>query len=126
MEVCCSPLVDNFYELCYNQSYNISFVLQDADGKVPLFWGVTADGCLAFANDVEILKESCGKSLAQFPRGNFLSMNSSFLLLVILSNESCCPEPQKVQVRRFDFFLPCYHSNVKITDVILSSICIFA
>jgi hypothetical protein len=36
---------------------------------VPLFWGVTADGCVAFSDDIDVLKGSCGKSLAPFPQG---------------------------------------------------------
>ncbi|KHN20352.1 hypothetical protein glysoja_027849, partial [Glycine soja] len=40
-------------------------------GKVPLFWGITTDGYVAFADDVDLLKGSCGKSLASFPQGCF-------------------------------------------------------
>jgi hypothetical protein len=43
---------------------------QDPEGKVPLFWGITADGCVAFSDDIDMLKGSCGKSLAPFPQGN--------------------------------------------------------
>lgn len=43
---------------------------QDPDGKVPLFWGITADGCVAFGDNLDLLKGSCGKSLAPFPQGN--------------------------------------------------------
>ncbi|KAL5984467.1 hypothetical protein ACLOJK_018572 [Asimina triloba] len=42
---------------------------QDQHGKVPLFWGITADGYVAFAGDAELLKRACGKSLAPFPQG---------------------------------------------------------
>lgn len=42
---------------------------QDQVGKVPLFWGITADGYVAFADDAELLKGACGKSLASFPQG---------------------------------------------------------
>ncbi|XP_076884764.1 asparagine synthetase [glutamine-hydrolyzing] 2-like, partial [Bidens hawaiensis] len=42
-------------------------------GKVPLYWGITADGCVAFANDADLLKGACGKSLASFPQGCFYS-----------------------------------------------------
>eukprot|EP00267_Zea_mays_P057937 XP_023157973.1 stem-specific protein TSJT1 isoform X1 [Zea mays] len=59
-----------------------AFVLFDAStnsllvasgGDVPLFWGVTADGCVAFSDDIDVLKGSCGKSLAPFPQGCFYS-----------------------------------------------------
>jgi len=43
--------------------------LQDQAGKVPLYWGITADGYVAFADDADLLKGSCGKSLASFPQG---------------------------------------------------------
>ncbi|CAL5353818.1 unnamed protein product [Camellia sinensis] len=45
----------------------------DQSGKVPLYWGITADGFLAFADDAELLKGACGKSLASFPQGCFYS-----------------------------------------------------
>lgn len=45
--------------------------LQDQAGKVPLYWGITADGYVAFADDADLLKGSCGKSLASFPQGVF-------------------------------------------------------
>jgi len=45
-------------------------ISQDPEGKVPLFWGITADGCVAFSDDIDMLKGSCGKSLAPFPQGN--------------------------------------------------------
>lgn len=44
-------------------------VSQDQFGKVPLYWGITADGCVAFADDADLLKGACGKSLASFPEG---------------------------------------------------------
>lgn len=46
---------------------------QDQTGKVPLYWGITADACVAFADDVDLLKGACGKSLASFPQGRFNS-----------------------------------------------------
>ncbi|KAG4991462.1 hypothetical protein JHK87_024919 [Glycine soja] len=39
--------------------------------KVPLYWGIAADGYVAFADDADLLKGSCGKSLASFPQGCF-------------------------------------------------------
>ncbi|KAH0458715.1 hypothetical protein IEQ34_011529 [Dendrobium chrysotoxum] len=63
----------NFAFVLFDRKTSTILVASDADAKVPLFWGITADGCLAFADDVEILKGSCGKSLAQFPHGCFYS-----------------------------------------------------
>ncbi|OAY72569.1 Stem-specific protein TSJT1 [Ananas comosus] len=51
----------------------LSRFFSDPNGKIPLFWGITADGCVAFSDDVDLLKGSCGKSLAQFPQGCFYS-----------------------------------------------------
>lgn len=42
---------------------------QDQYAKVPLYWGITADGYVAFADDADLLKGACGKSLASFPQG---------------------------------------------------------
>lgn len=49
------------------------FVATDSYGKIPFFWGITADGSLAFSDDAELLKGACGKSLASFPQGCFFS-----------------------------------------------------
>ncbi|XVF80406.1 hypothetical protein PTKIN_Ptkin15bG0068000 [Pterospermum kingtungense] len=46
---------------------------EDQSGRVPLYWGITADGFVAFSDDAEMLKGACGKSLAFFPQGCFCS-----------------------------------------------------
>lgn len=59
--------------------------LQDQSGKVPLYWGITADGHVAIADDADLLKGSCGKSLASFPQGLFTShlcINYVYLLFL--------------------------------------------
>ncbi|KAK8967832.1 Stem-specific protein TSJT1 [Platanthera guangdongensis] len=66
-------LSGNFAFVLFDNKTSTVLVASDADAKIPLFWGITADGCLAFADDVEILKGSCGKSLAPFPQGCFYS-----------------------------------------------------
>jgi hypothetical protein len=43
--------------------------LQDPHGKVPFFWGIAADGNVAFSDDAKLLKQGCGKSFAPFPQG---------------------------------------------------------
>lgn len=52
------------------------YMWQDQFGKVPLYWGITADGHVAFADNIEMLKGACGKSLASFPQGGFARINS--------------------------------------------------
>ncbi|GAB4851134.1 hypothetical protein Ancab_030428 [Ancistrocladus abbreviatus] len=66
-------LEGNFAFIVFDKSTSTLFVASDQFGKVPLYWGITADGYVAFANDAELLKGSCGKSLASFPQGCFFS-----------------------------------------------------
>uniref|UniRef100_A0A803Q262 DUF3700 domain-containing protein n=1 Tax=Cannabis sativa TaxID=3483 RepID=A0A803Q262_CANSA len=61
----------NFAFIVFDKSTSTLFV--DQFGKVPLYWGITADGYVAFADDAELLKGACGKSLASFPQGCFFS-----------------------------------------------------
>ncbi|KAL4309023.1 hypothetical protein GQ457_01G032730 [Hibiscus cannabinus] len=62
-----------FSFLVFDHSTSTLFVASDQVGKVPLYWGITADGYVAFADDADLLKGACGKSLAYFPRGCFFS-----------------------------------------------------
>ncbi|KAI3936356.1 hypothetical protein MKW92_036285 [Papaver armeniacum] len=66
-------LIGSFAFVVFDKSTSTLFVASDQYGKVPLYWGITADGCVAFANDVDLLKGACGKSLASFPQGCFYS-----------------------------------------------------
>ncbi|MQL73808.1 hypothetical protein Taro_006174 [Colocasia esculenta] len=68
-------LSGSFAFILFDRSTSTLFVASDPDGRVPLYWGITADGYVAFANDVNLLKGSCGKSLASFPQGCFYSTN---------------------------------------------------
>ncbi|KAF7847683.1 hypothetical protein BT93_L2726 [Corymbia citriodora subsp. variegata] len=63
----------NFAFIVFDGSTSTVFVASDLFGKVPLYWGITADGYVAFADDAELLKGACGKSLASFPPGCFFS-----------------------------------------------------
>ncbi|KAL4179144.1 hypothetical protein AMTRI_Chr13g85840 [Amborella trichopoda] len=65
-------LLGQFAFVIFDNSTSTVFVASDQEGRVPLFWGITKDGYLAFADDVELLKASCGKSLASFPPGCYL------------------------------------------------------
>ncbi|GKV38572.1 hypothetical protein SLEP1_g46464 [Rubroshorea leprosula] len=66
-------LEGNFAFIVYDKVTSTLFVASDQYGKVPLSWGITADGYVAFADDAELLKGACGKSLASFPQGCFFS-----------------------------------------------------
>ena len=60
-------------------------VWQDQFGKVPLYWGITADGYVAFANDADLLKGACGKSLASFPQGGLPWSSLWFNPIILIS-----------------------------------------
>ncbi|KAK7292390.1 hypothetical protein RIF29_08168 [Crotalaria pallida] len=66
-------LSGTFAFILFDKSTSTLFVASDQQGKVPLYWGITADGYVAFADDAELLKGACGKSLASFPQGCFYS-----------------------------------------------------
>ncbi|KAJ1405612.1 Nucleophile aminohydrolase, N-terminal [Sesbania bispinosa] len=66
-------LSGSFAFIVFDKSTSTLFVASDQFGKVPLFWGITAEGYVAFADDAELLKGACGKSLASFPQGCFYS-----------------------------------------------------
>ncbi|XWS09024.1 hypothetical protein CRYUN_Cryun40dG0050400 [Craigia yunnanensis] len=66
-------LIGSFAFIVFDKSTSTLFVASDQFGKVPLYWGITADGYVAFADNAEFLKGACGKSLASFPQGCFFS-----------------------------------------------------
>ncbi|XP_025612204.1 stem-specific protein TSJT1 isoform X1 [Arachis hypogaea] len=68
-----SHLSGAFAFILFDKSTSTLFVASDQDGKAPLYWGITADGYVAFADDADLLKRACGKSLASFPQGCFYS-----------------------------------------------------
>ncbi|OMP05041.1 hypothetical protein COLO4_09118 [Corchorus olitorius] len=63
----------NFAFVVFDKSTSTLFVASDQSGRVPLYWGITADGFVTFSDDAELLKGACGKSLASFPPGCFFS-----------------------------------------------------
>ncbi|KAF3793057.1 Stem-specific protein [Nymphaea thermarum] len=68
-----SHLSGDFAFVVFDDSASAVFVASDQSGKVPLYWGITSDGYLAFADELELLRGSCGKSIASFPEGCFFS-----------------------------------------------------
>jgi len=68
-----SQLAGGYAFVLFDKSTSSLLVASDPEGKVPFYWGITADGCVAFSDDVDMLKGSCGKSLAPFPQGCFYS-----------------------------------------------------
>ncbi|KHN42449.1 hypothetical protein glysoja_033917 [Glycine soja] len=66
------PVADSsFSKAKPEHSLDSQFKLPKASQLVPLYWGIAADGYVAFADDADLLKGSCGKSLASFPQGCF-------------------------------------------------------
>ncbi|KAH7430343.1 hypothetical protein KP509_09G094600 [Ceratopteris richardii] len=49
------------------------FVGKDMAGKVPLFWGTTSDGLVAFSDDESLLRRTCGNGTSAFPQGCYFS-----------------------------------------------------
>jgi asparagine synthetase B (glutamine-hydrolysing) len=68
-----SQLTGSYAFVLFDKTTSSLLVASDPEGKVPLYWGITADGCVAFSDDIAMLKGSCGKSLAPFPQGCFYS-----------------------------------------------------
>ncbi|XVE66047.1 hypothetical protein DITRI_Ditri08aG0050100 [Diplodiscus trichospermus] len=66
-------LSGSFAFIVFDKYTSTLFVASDQFGKVPLYWGITADGYVAFADNADLLKGACGKSLASFPQGCFFS-----------------------------------------------------
>ncbi|XP_039048113.1 uncharacterized protein LOC120188782 [Hibiscus syriacus] len=73
-------LAGNFAFVVFDKSTSTLFVASDQSGKVPLYWGVTADEFVAFSDDAEMLKTACGKTIASFPQGCFFSTAAGGLL----------------------------------------------
>ncbi|CAL9127723.1 unnamed protein product [Musa acuminata var. zebrina] len=62
-------LAGSFAFVVYDNKTGAVFAALSSDGGVPLYWGIAADGSIVICDDVETMKESCGKSYAPFPTG---------------------------------------------------------
>lgn len=56
-----------------------NMVVQSSDGKIPMYWGIAADGSVVMSDELEIVKGGCGKSFAPFPTGMLLHFYFTFL-----------------------------------------------
>lgn len=45
------------------------FTALSSDGLVKLYWGIAADGSAVISDEVNVVKDACGKSFAPFPTG---------------------------------------------------------
>jgi len=59
----------SFAFVVYDNNPGTVFAALSADGKIPLYWGIAADGSVVICDDVGVLKGGCGKSYAPFPTG---------------------------------------------------------
>jgi asparagine synthetase B (glutamine-hydrolysing) len=62
-----------FAFVLYDNKTRTIFAAADSEGTAPFFWGTTADGCLAFSDNEQVLQEGCGRSFAPFPEGCYFS-----------------------------------------------------
>ncbi|PIN06673.1 hypothetical protein CDL12_20777 [Handroanthus impetiginosus] len=62
-----------FAFILFDSASKATFIASDADGSVPFYWGTDAEGHVVLSNDVEVVKQGCGKSFAPFPKGCFFT-----------------------------------------------------
>ncbi|CAI8601821.1 unnamed protein product [Vicia faba] len=65
-----------FAFILFDSSSQTVFVASDADGSVPFFWGIDADENLVLSDEIDIVRKSCGKSYAPFPKGCFFTTSA--------------------------------------------------
>jgi hypothetical protein len=66
-------LSGSFAFVLYDNKTKTLLVASDPHGKVPFYWGIAADGTVAFSDDAKLIKQACGKSFAPFPQGCYFS-----------------------------------------------------
>ncbi|WOL05388.1 stem-specific protein TSJT1-like [Canna indica] len=62
-------LEGSFAFVVYDNTTGAVFAALSSDGGLPLYWGIAADGSVVIGDEMEIMKQSCGKSYAPFPAG---------------------------------------------------------
>lgn len=62
-----------FAFVIYDGSLKSTFISVDADGSVPLLWGMDSEENVVFSDSEEIVKKACGRSFAPFPKGCFFT-----------------------------------------------------
>ncbi|CAL0300883.1 unnamed protein product [Lupinus luteus] len=60
-------LEGSFGFIIYDNKDETIFVASGSDGQIGLYWGIAADGSLAIADNMDLIKASCAKSFAPFP-----------------------------------------------------------
>ncbi|XP_039134463.1 stem-specific protein TSJT1-like [Dioscorea cayenensis subsp. rotundata] len=58
-----------FAFVVYDNKTGTVFAALSSDGKIPMYWGIAADGSVVMSDELEIVKGGCGKSFAPFPTG---------------------------------------------------------
>lgn len=59
----------SFAFVVYDNKAGTVFAALSSDGGIPLFWGIAADSSVVICDDLNVMKNSCGKSFAPFPNG---------------------------------------------------------
>ncbi|KAK4271541.1 hypothetical protein QN277_020224 [Acacia crassicarpa] len=68
----------NFAFIMFDARTHTLFAARDREGSVKFFWGMAKDGSLVCSDDLNIIKQGCGKSSSPFPPG-CIFMNGSGL-----------------------------------------------
>lgn len=62
-------LVGSFVFVIFDNRAGSVFAALSEDGGIPLYWGIAAEGSVVISDDVEVVKDGCGRSFAPFPPG---------------------------------------------------------
>ncbi|KAI3732054.1 hypothetical protein L1987_63251 [Smallanthus sonchifolius] len=62
-------LEGSFGFVVFDSKAKTVFISLSNDGRVMLYWGITADGSVVISDNLEVIKSSCSKSFAPFPTG---------------------------------------------------------
>ncbi|XP_020675464.1 stem-specific protein TSJT1 [Dendrobium catenatum] len=62
-------LIGSFAFVIFDNRVGSVFAALSEDGKIPLYWGIAAEGSVVISDDVDVIKGGCGKSFAPFPPG---------------------------------------------------------
>ncbi|EPS59138.1 hypothetical protein M569_15673 [Genlisea aurea] len=68
-----SDIKGKFSFILFDLTAKATFIASDADGSTPFFWGADGEANLVVSSDGDIVKKSCGKSYAPFPKGCFFT-----------------------------------------------------
>lgn len=62
-----------FSFILFDSSTKSAFIAANSEGGIPFYWGADPEGNMVLSDDVEIVRKSCGRSFAPFPKGCFFT-----------------------------------------------------